>query len=127
MLAAIGTIATQQASAMKHTMKAVVQLLNYCATHPEAVMQYYASDMVLHIKSDAFYLSAAKARSRAARYHFLSDRPSDPTDPTAAPLMANGAVKAFAPSCVKSWQAPWRLNWLHYSTMEEKHARCAPP
>jgi hypothetical protein len=76
-------------------MKAVIQLLNYCATHPDAVMQYYASDMVLHIESVASYLSAAKARSRAAGYHFLSDRPSNPPDPTAAPLMANGAVNVL--------------------------------
>jgi hypothetical protein len=51
MLAAIGTIATQQASATKQTMKAVVQLLNYCATHPNAVVCYSTSDMVLHISS----------------------------------------------------------------------------
>jgi hypothetical protein len=37
-LAAIGTIATQQASATKDTMKAVVHLLNYCAPHAEAVV-----------------------------------------------------------------------------------------
>jgi hypothetical protein len=92
MLAAIGTIATQQASATKQTMKAVVQLLNYCATHPDAVVRYSASDMVLHIESDASYLSAAKARSRSAGYHFLSDRPRDPPDPTAAPPKANGAI-----------------------------------
>jgi hypothetical protein len=92
MLVAIGTIATQQASATKQTMKAVVQLLNYCATHPDAVVRYSASDMVLHIESDASYLSAAKARSRSAGYHFLSDRPSNPPDPTAAPPKANGAI-----------------------------------
>jgi hypothetical protein len=51
--------------------------------------------MVLHIESDASYLSAAKARSRAAGYHFLSDRPSNPLDPTAAPPMANGAVNVL--------------------------------
>jgi hypothetical protein len=37
-LAAIGTIATQQASATKHTMKAIVHILSYCATHPEAIV-----------------------------------------------------------------------------------------
>jgi hypothetical protein len=95
MLATIGSIATQQASATKQTMKAIVQLLNYCATHPDAVRRYSASDMVLHIKSDASYLSAAKARSRAAGYHFLSDRPSDPLDPTSAPPMANGAINVL--------------------------------
>jgi hypothetical protein len=93
MLAAIGTIATQQASVTKHTMKAVVHLLNYCATHPpEAVVQYQASDIVLHIENNALYLSATKACSRAAGYHFLSDRPSDPLDPNAALPMANSAI-----------------------------------
>jgi hypothetical protein len=95
MLAAIGTFATQQASATKQTMKAIAQLLNYCATHPDAVMRYSASDMVLHIESDASYLSATKARSRTAGYHFLSDQPSDPPDPAAAPPMANGAVNVL--------------------------------
>jgi hypothetical protein len=48
--------------------------------------------MVLHIESNASYLSAAKARSRAAGYHFLSDQPSDPPDPNEPPPMANGAI-----------------------------------
>jgi hypothetical protein len=34
MLTAIGAIATQQSQGTQETMKAVVQLLNYCATHP---------------------------------------------------------------------------------------------
>jgi hypothetical protein len=92
MLATIRTIATQQASATKQTMKAIVQLLNYCATHPDAVVRYSANDMVLHVESDASYLSATEACSRSAGYHFLSDRPSNPPDPTAAPPKANGAV-----------------------------------
>jgi hypothetical protein len=38
MLTAIGFIATQQASATQATMQAITQLLNYCATHPEATV-----------------------------------------------------------------------------------------
>lgn len=34
-------------------MKHVVQLLNYCATHPNAIICYHASDMILAIESDA--------------------------------------------------------------------------
>jgi hypothetical protein len=96
MIPAIGSIATQQANATKATMKAITQLLNYCATHPDAVVPYYASDMVLYIESDASYLSETKARSRAAGYHYhLSnhpphpDQPPAPTDPS--PPM-NGAI-----------------------------------
>ena len=95
MLAAIGTIATQQAHATRDTMKAITQLLNYCATHPSAVVRFVSSDMILHVESDASYLTAPHARSRAAGYHFLSDRPTNPhgtptqRDP---PPRNNGAI-----------------------------------
>jgi hypothetical protein len=95
MIPAIGSIATQQANATKATMKAITRLLNYCVMHPDAVVRYYASDMVLYIESDASYLNETKARSRAAGYHYLSnhpphpDQPPTPTDPS--PPM-NGAI-----------------------------------
>jgi hypothetical protein len=57
MLVAIGTLATQQATPTEATMHAITHLLNYCATHPEATLRYTASDMILHVESDASYLS----------------------------------------------------------------------
>jgi len=95
LLAAVGTIATQQAKPTMNTNAAIKQLLNYCATHPNAVVRYTASDMQLWIDSDASYLSEAKARSRFAGHHILSDKLKDPkrcpksTDPEPTP---NGAV-----------------------------------
>jgi hypothetical protein len=95
MITAIGSIATQQANATTATMQAITQLLNYCATHPNAVVRYYSSDMVLYIESDASYLSETKARSRAAGYHYLSNNPPQPNQPPAptdpSPPM-NGAI-----------------------------------
>jgi hypothetical protein len=82
MLAAIGTIGASQASATKTTMEAVTHLLNYCATHPDAVVQYHSSDMVLHTDSDAAYLVAPKARSRVAGYHYLSSKSTKPGPPS---------------------------------------------
>ena len=76
-------------------MDAITQLLNYCASHPDAMIRYHASDMILHVESDASYLSVPKGRSRAAGYFFLSDRPTDPlqapasTDP---PVRHNGPI-----------------------------------
>jgi hypothetical protein len=32
-------------------------LLNYAARHPDAVLYYHARNMVLHVHSDASYLS----------------------------------------------------------------------
>jgi hypothetical protein len=84
MLKAIGTLATQQAHPTKHTMQGITKLLNYAASNPEASLRYHASDMCLWIDSDASYLSESNARSTCAGYHFLSDRPSDPTKPPQA-------------------------------------------
>mgnify|MGYP006356563395 FL=1 len=95
MLPAIGTLASQQAHGTKATLQALSQLLNYCATHPDAMVRFIASDMALHVASDASYLSAPKARSRASGFHFLSSLPRDPTKPPVAtdpPPPANGAI-----------------------------------
>ena len=56
-LPALSSIASEQASATEMTEKKAAQLLNYLATHSKAVVQYYASDMILNIHSDASYLS----------------------------------------------------------------------
>jgi hypothetical protein len=73
-------------------MEGVVRLLNYCATHPDATVRFVACDMILHVESDASYLTAPKARSRAGGYHYLSNAPA-PQDPDATtPPPANGAI-----------------------------------
>jgi hypothetical protein len=84
MLPAIGTLASQRAHGTRATLKALTQLLNYCATHPDATVRFIASEMALHVASDASYLSAPKARSRASGYHFLGNIPRYPTTPPVA-------------------------------------------
>jgi hypothetical protein len=44
---AMGSIATQQANPTKNTMIKVKQFLDYVSTHPDAIVTYQASDMVL--------------------------------------------------------------------------------
>ena len=73
-------------------MQAVVQLLNYCATHPNAVVRFHASDMVLWVESDASYLSEPKGRSRAGGFHYLSDRPASPPTTDDKPPPINGPI-----------------------------------
>ena len=76
MLVALGTIAAQQASATQATSRYVTHLLDYCHTHPDAKVRYHASDMILHIHSDASYNSEAKARSRAGGHFYLGNTTS---------------------------------------------------
>ena len=93
LLVALGTLASAPKS--EDTATALVQLLNYCATHSDAVIRFHASDMVLHVHSDASYLSEAHARSRSGGYFFLSSRPTDPTTaplPNCPPPPLNGPI-----------------------------------
>ena len=63
MLPALGTLATQQASPIQNTMKNLHQFLDYVATHPDAIITYYASNMVLAVHSNASYLSESNPTS----------------------------------------------------------------
>ena len=91
MLVALGSLASAQSKGTEATAKAGQKLLNYAATHPDAVIQFKASDMVLHIHSDASYLSEPKARSRAGGFFYLSDN-IDVQQPDAPQPKLNGAV-----------------------------------
>jgi hypothetical protein len=71
MLAALGSIATQQANPTENTMKKVQQFLDYADTHPDAIVTYHASDMVLAGHSNTLYLSKTMARRRAGRHFFM--------------------------------------------------------
>ena len=83
----LNSLGSQQANATKQTAKDVTMMLNYVATHPDAVLRYHASDMILTVDSDASYLSETNARSTVGGYHFLSDHPDKKTEPR-----LNGAV-----------------------------------
>jgi hypothetical protein len=65
-------LSSEQAAAAETTIEILAQLLNYCATNPNATIQYVASDMVLHIHSDTSYLSEPNARSMIGGHLFLS-------------------------------------------------------
>jgi hypothetical protein len=99
MLVALGSLASAQTKGTEATAQAVTQLLNYCATHPDAVLQYRKSDMHLWTHSDASYLSESEARSRVASFFYLSDKPDDVTAapaPDSALPPINGAVTVLS-------------------------------
>jgi hypothetical protein len=61
----INVLASEQSNATEVTADKVIKLLNYCNTNPETKIRYHASEMILHIHSDASYLSENEAKSRA--------------------------------------------------------------
>ena len=88
MLPALSALASDQASPMEETLIKTKQFLDYAASHPDAIITYKTSDMVLATHSDASYLSEPQARSRAGGHFFLSNDVPDPPN--------NGAVLNIA-------------------------------
>ena len=63
MIPALNTLTEQQSSPTKNTEDAITHFLDYAATNPSSIIQYKASDMIIHIDSDASYLSEPRTRS----------------------------------------------------------------
>jgi hypothetical protein len=70
----LNDIATEQTKATGKTQAATNQLLDYLATHPDATIRYHASDMILHIHSDASYILVSITRSRLGGLFFLGNK-----------------------------------------------------
>ncbi len=66
MLPGLNDVSTQQAAPSTATAKKVTQLL---------AIWFHASDMCLHVETDAAYLLLPRARSRISGHFFLSDLP----------------------------------------------------
>jgi hypothetical protein len=68
-------ITTEQNKATEKTQAAAYQVLNYLATHPDATIRYHKSDMIIYVRSDAYYLSVSHARSRLGGLFYCGDKP----------------------------------------------------
>ena len=75
-LPALSEISYTQAEPTQLTKKKCIRLMDFLTTNPDAYIRFHASDMVLHVDSDAAYLVAPKAKSRIAGYFYLSDHPN---------------------------------------------------
>jgi hypothetical protein len=92
---------TEQTKATEKSQVATNQLLDYLATHPNATIRYHASYMILHIHSDASYLSVSNIRRHLGGLFFCGHkRPQEDN--------LNGSVLNVA-SVIKMW-SPQRLN-----------------
>ena len=90
MLVALNEIGTNQAAPTATTRAKVDWLFDYALTHPSATIKYHASDMILHVESDAAYLVLPKARSRFAGFFHLAEHPPEP--PAIPTPTINGAI-----------------------------------
>ncbi len=84
---ALSDLSLQQSAPTQNTIKYVNQFLDYMWTHPDAIIGYRASDMILNVHSDASYLSNPKACSQAGGYFFLGSLPHN-----GDPIRLNGTI-----------------------------------
>ena len=117
MLVALSAIASAQANPTIETMAKCKLFLDYATTHPDAIITYRASDMVLAVHSDASYLIEPKARSRAGGHFFMSQNTTFPAN--------NGAVLNIARIIknVMTSAAEAEMGALYINAREAVHMR----
>ena len=75
-LLSVNEISQVQSKPTRDTKKKERMLLYYAATYPNAIIHYKASNMFLHLESDAAYLTMPEAIICYESYFYLSDWPS---------------------------------------------------
>jgi hypothetical protein len=98
----LNDIATEQTKATEKAQAATNQLLDYLATHPDAAIRYHASDMILHIRSDASYLSVSNARSRLGGLFFLGNKSPEQYTLNGSILNVAAVIKNVVASAAES-------------------------
>jgi hypothetical protein len=98
----LNDIATEQNKATEKTQAGTNQLLDYLATHPDATIRYHASDMILHIHSDASYLSVSNARIRLGGLFFLGKKSPEKDTLNRSILNVAAVIKNVVASAAKS-------------------------
>jgi hypothetical protein len=98
----LNEISTEQTKETEKTQAATNQLLDYFATHPDATIRYHASDMILHIHSDASYLSVSNARSRLGGLFFCGDKPPQEDNINGSILNVASVIKNVVASAAES-------------------------
>jgi hypothetical protein len=96
------TFTTEQTKATEKTQAATNQLLDYVATQPDATIRYHASDMILHIHSNASYLSVSNARSRLGGLFFCGDKSPEQDKLNGSILSVTSVIKNVVASAAQS-------------------------
>lgn len=88
LLPAVTHLSSLQAQPTQDVLQAAQRVLAYCSRYPNNGLRYYACDMILHIQSDASYLSRPGARSVAGALFYLGN--------IGQPTHVNGSVHALS-------------------------------
>ena len=105
----LSSIAGRQAQATEDLEKEVRHFMDYCATHPDAVVRFMTSEMILALHSDASYLSEPGAKSRAGGHFYLKNK-TDRESNNGAILTLSKIIKHVMSSASEAETAALFLN-----------------
>ena len=88
MLVSHSTKATSQVAPTEETMAKEKYFLHYALSHPDTILSYIASNMVLSAHNNASYLTKTRVRIRSVGNFFMLDNVANPEN--------NGAVLKIA-------------------------------
>ena len=110
---ALSTLASEQSQATERTNEKLHQLLDYCATQPDATLQYNASDMILKIHSDASFGNEPGFRSRAGGHIFLGNKDAFHGPTNGAILNPTAIIRHVANSATEAEIGALYINAAH--------------
>jgi hypothetical protein len=112
---ALNSLASEPSKGItNYTAIAIMQVINYCAMHPNAALGYHTSRTILYIGSDASYLSIPEAPSQVGGHHYLSSCSHDPSKAAFMSLPPNSPIHTVF----------HRLRHIMASTAEAKTVAC---
>ena len=86
MLVDLKSLSVAQYQGTQSTIYYLIWFLNYTATHPYAMIRFYASEMFFTNHSDTSYLSDTKARIQSRGHSYLGNKITNQT------LLQNGYI-----------------------------------
>ena len=104
LMSTLNELASAQFKGTQANIQATKKLRDYFHTQSDATIRYCASQMQLHIHSDASYLSASKARSRVGGHFILSEKcnPTSQTKHNGAVLVVGAILKNVMASAAEA-------------------------
>jgi hypothetical protein len=98
----LNDIATEQTKATERMQAATNQMLDYLATHPDATLRYHASGTILHIHSDASYISVSNTQSPLGGLFFLGNKSPEQETLNGSILNVAAIIKNVVASAAES-------------------------
>jgi hypothetical protein len=81
MLPALNKLSTQQSRPTQETINTANTLLDFASKYPQAKIHFHASDIILHVDTDAAYLVMPNANGCIAGFCYLSSHPTSNQHP----------------------------------------------